>query len=99
MAISWRNTAIDLEIIMKKLALVAALPVALTLAACGESAEEVDGTDTTAMEPAAVEPMDQGMTEQAPMADDTMSSDAMGEDGMMADDAMTETPETAETPM
>ena len=93
---------------MKKLALIAALPFALSLAACGESAEEVDGTDTTSMEPAAVEPMDQGMTApvagETPMADDAMSTDgmandAMGEDGMMADEAMADTPDTAETPM
>ena len=85
---------------MKKLALVAALPVALSLAACGDSTAEVDGTDTTSMEPAAVEPMDQGMTE-TPMADDAMSTDgAMSEDTMAADPMMeTPAPDAAETPM
>lgn len=91
---------------MKKIALIAALPFALSLAACGESAEEVDGTDTTSMEPAAVEPMDQGMTE-TPMADDAMSEDGtmnddgtMNEDGMAADPMMeTPVPDATETPM
>ena len=85
---------------MKKLSLVAALPVALSLAACGGSADEVDGTDTTSMEPAAVEPMDQGMTE-TPMADDTMSQDGtMTEDPLAADPMMeTPVPDATETPM
>ena len=88
---------------MKKLALVAALPAALSLAACGESAEEVDGTDTTAMEPAAVEPMDQGMTEPAPTgmpAETGMADDTMSEDGMMDDTTTTmPAPDATETPM
>ncbi len=45
---------------MKKLAMIAALPIALSVAACGDS---VDGTDTADLEPNAVEPMDQGMTD------------------------------------
>ena len=52
------------------------------------------------MEPAAVEPMDQGMTE-TPMADDAMSEDGtMNEDGMAADPMMeTPVPDATETPM
>lgn len=75
-----------------KIALIAALPAALSLAACGDASNEVDGSDTTSMEPAAVEPMPTGMTE--PMATDTgmpsdaMAEDVMGEDGTMADEAM-----------
>ena len=69
-----------------KIALIAALPAALSLAACGDASNEVDGTDTTSMEPAAVEPMPTGMTE--PMA--TEETDTMTE---------TPAPEATETPM
>jgi hypothetical protein len=84
---------------MKTYALAAALPFALALAACGDSTGEVDGTDTTSMQPEAVEPMSQGMTE--PMATETpMADDAMSEDGMMADPMMeTPVPDATETPM
>ncbi len=91
---------------MTKLALVAALPFALSLAACGES--EMDGSDTTSMEPAAVEPMPTGMSEpmtQDPAmtdgtADTTMGDATMGEDGTMTTDPMaTPTPQATATPM
>ncbi|GMM92092.1 hypothetical protein [Qipengyuania sp. MTN3-11] len=85
---------------MKKIALVA-LPLALGLVACDNAAEEpVDGTDTTAMEPAPVEPMATGTTD--PMMDDTMTDDTMTDDmadDTMADDMGTETPAAEETPM
>ena len=64
---------------MKKIALVAALPVVLTLAACGETADETPvEEETTVVETAPVE---------APMADDTMATD----DTMMADDTAADT--------
>ena len=71
---------------MKKIALVAALPFALTLAACGETAEEeVVVEETPAMaEPAPMEP--------APMAEDTMApaDGTMTEEGTTATDPMME---------
>ena len=70
---------------MKKFAIIAALPFALSVAACGDS---VDGTDTTDLEANAVEPMDQGMSDPmetpAPMMTGT-------ETGTM-DDTMTPPP-------
>lgn len=62
---------------MKKLAIITALPLALSIAACGDS---VDGTDTADMEADTVEPMDQGMTEtdDATMAD-PMTADQQAE--------------------
>ena len=70
---------------MKKFAIIAALPFALSVAACGDS---VDGTDTTDLEANAVEPMDQGMSDPretpAPMMTGT-------ETGTM-DDTMTTPP-------
>ncbi len=61
-----------------------ALPFVLTLAAC-DSGAEVDGTDTTAMEAEAVEPMavgtsdpvDDGMMAEEPMTDDMTTDPAM----------------------
>lgn len=68
---------------MKKIALVAALPVILTLAACNEAAEDeaVMEDTTVATEPA---PMD-----TAPMAEDTM---APADDTMMEGDTTTTDP-------
>lgn len=87
---------------MKKIAIAAALPFALTLAACGGN--DVDGTDTTSMEADAVAPMDAGtsdpmMTEpmddtmpaQEPMTDD-MTTDPMMDDPTMTDPAATPQP-------
>lgn len=88
---------------MKKLAL-AALPVALALGACGETA--TDTTDEAVPADTAADTManDDMMVEDTmtdPMADDTMATDPMAEDPM-AEDTMTDpaaTPETeAETP-
>ena len=68
---------------MKKIALVAALPVVLTLAACNEAAEDeaVMEDTTVATEPA---PMD-----TAPMAEDTM---APADGTMMEGDTTTTDP-------
>ncbi|MBU2342234.1 MAG: hypothetical protein KKE77_13455 [Alphaproteobacteria bacterium] len=81
---------------MNKFAIAAALPFALTLAACGDN--EVDGTDTTSMEAETVEPMDVGTSDPvdgtAPM-DDPMMQEPMTDD-MATDPAMdpaTPTPE------
>ncbi len=62
---------------MKKIALVAALPVVLTLAACGETADETPvEEETTVVETAPVE---------APMADDT-AADPMAEEAPVTDE-------------
>ncbi len=64
---------------MKKFAIIAALPFALSVAACGDS---VDGTDTTDLEANAVEPMDQGMSDPmetpAPMMTGTETTPPTG---------------------
>ncbi len=81
---------------MKKIAIAAALPFALTLAACGDN--EVDGTDTTSMEADPVAPMNDGTSDPAlttdPM-DGTMPAqepmtDDMTTDPTMDDPTMTE---------
>jgi outer membrane lipoprotein SlyB len=64
---------------MKKIAIAAALPFALTLAAC-DSNEEIDGTDTTSMEAETVDPMDVGtsdpvVTDETMMAEEPMTDD------------------------
>lgn len=78
---------------MKKIALVAALPVALTLAACGEKAEETTPaeeavvTETVVETPAAEATDAMGM--ETPAADAT---DAMGMETPAADATATEAP-------
>jgi hypothetical protein len=78
---------------MKKIAIAAALPFALTLAACGDN--EVDGTDTTSMEAETVEPMDVGTTE--PMDDGMMTEEPMT-DNMTTDPATDPTMDPAMDP-
>lgn len=73
---------------MKKIAIAAALPFALTLAAC-DSHEEIDGTDTTSMEAETVDPMDVGTSDPV-VTDETM----MADDTMMAEEPMTDDVET-----
>lgn len=73
---------------MKKIAIAAALPFALTLAAC-DSNEEIDGTDTTSMEAETVDPMDVGTSDPV-VTDETM----MADDTMMAEEPMTDDVET-----
>ena len=75
---------------MKKIAIFAALPLALTIAACGET----DGSDTASMEADAVEPMDQGMSNDTAgtAADGTMS----GTDTMTAEQRAEMLDESAE---
>ena len=63
---------------MKKIALVAALPVALTLAACGEPVDETTPVEETVV------------TETMTPADDTMATDGM--ETPAADAMATETP-------
>jgi len=72
---------------MKKIALVAALPFALTLAACGEKAEEAAPAEETAAT--------ETMTEETPAAEAT---DAMAEATPAAEatDAMAEATPAAE---
>lgn len=81
---------------MNKLAMIAALPLALTLAACGGT----DETTTTTMETDTMAPMDAGTGEpmvgtdtmaQEPMTDDMMN-DPMMDDPTMTDPAATPQP-------
>ena len=75
---------------MKKFAMIAALPVALSVAACGDS---VDGTDTADLEPDAVAPMDQGMTDPVATPDPAMTGTETGpmDDEMTTDPSVTAT--------
>ena len=86
---------------MKKIAFLAALPLALGLAACADNAP--DGEDTTAMEPTATEPMDSGMTTDTTATDPMATETPMADDTAMdpaADPAMEDTaPDATETPM
>ena len=75
---------------MKKIALVAALPFALTLAACGEQAAD----ETTADEMAPAEAVDETVfVEETPVADPMATEGAMMEETVTA----TETPMAEET--
>ncbi|WP_454597718.1 hypothetical protein [Qipengyuania sp. SM2507] len=67
----------------------AALPFALTLAAC-DSGEEIDGTDTTSMEADAVQPMDVGTSDPTVTNDGMMADDTMMAEEPMADDVETD---------
>ncbi|MBX7481559.1 hypothetical protein [Qipengyuania qiaonensis] len=73
---------------MTKFAMIIALPIALSVAACGDS---IDGTDTADLEADAVEPMDQGMTDPVetpePMMTGTETETGTMDDGMTAEPA------------
>lgn len=75
---------------MNKFAIAAALPFALTLAACGGT----DETNTTTMETDAMAPMDSTTTTDPMVGTDTMTqepmTDDMTTDPMMDDPTMTD---------
>ena len=69
---------------MKKIALIAALPVALTLAACGETG----GEDTADMGADATAPMDAGTSVEG--TETATGTDAMADGGTMTDEQRAE---------